>query len=69
MRREWTEVKESSPKSNLSSWHIQVSGRLNKALESALVREGYRTKSAFVRDAVRRRLDELGVSIEPGAER
>jgi len=38
---------------------------LNDALEEAIEKAGYRTKTEFIRDAVRRRLEELGVKLIP----
>jgi len=49
---------------DLTYWNIPVSRLLNKALEEAIRLAGYRTKTEFIRDAVRRRLEELG--IKPG---
>ena len=50
---------------DLTYWNIPVSRLLNDALEEAIKLAGYRTKTEFIRDAVRRRLEELG--IKPGA--
>jgi len=50
---------------DLTYWNIPVSRLFNKALEEAITLAGYRTKTEFIRDAVRRRLEELG--IKPGA--
>ena len=51
-------------KGDLTYWNIPVSRLINKALEEAIKLAGYRTKTEFIRDAVRRRLEELG--IKPG---
>ena len=40
-------------------WHIQVTKRLNNELLKAIQENGFSSKSDFVRDAVRRRLDML----------
>jgi len=49
---------------DLTYWNIPVSRLLNDALEEAIKLAGYRTKTEFIRDAVRRRVEELG--IKPG---
>ena len=41
-------------------WNVPVNRPLNDALEEAIKKAGYRTKTEFIRDAVRRRLEELG---------
>jgi len=51
-------------KSGLTYWNVPVNRQLNKALEEAIRLAGYMTKTEFIRDAVRRRLEELG--IKPG---
>jgi len=47
----------------LTYWSVPVNRLLNKALEEAIEKAGYRTKTEFIRDAVRRRLEELGVKL------
>ena len=49
----------------LTYWSVPVNRPLNDVLEEAIEKAGYRTKTEFIRDAVRRRLEELG--IKPGA--
>jgi Arc/MetJ-type ribon-helix-helix transcriptional regulator len=41
------------------NWNIPVPKLLDEALEEAVKKQTYATKSDFVRDAVRRRLEEL----------
>jgi len=41
-------------------WNIPVPKALDEALEQAIKRDTHLTKADFVRDAVRRRLEELG---------
>lgn len=41
-------------------WNIPVPVFLDEALEEAVRRDTHSTKSDFVRDAVRRRLEEMG---------
>ncbi|GAH88820.1 unnamed protein product [marine sediment metagenome] len=50
-------------KEDLTYWSVPVNISLNKALEEALKLAGYRTKTEFIRDAVRRRLEELGIKL------
>jgi Arc/MetJ-type ribon-helix-helix transcriptional regulator len=42
------------------NWNIPVPRVLDEALEEAVRRDTHSTKSDFVRDAVRRRLEEMG---------
>jgi len=42
------------------NWNIQVSKTLDDALEQAVMNDTHSTKSDFVRDAVRRQLEDLG---------
>jgi len=44
----------------LVNWNIPVPKLLDDALEEAVRNQTYVSKSDFVRDAVRRRLEELG---------
>lgn len=46
--------------SNKINWNIPVPRTLDDALEEAVEKDTHSTKSDFVRDAVRRRLEELG---------
>jgi Arc/MetJ-type ribon-helix-helix transcriptional regulator len=46
--------------SNRVNWNIPVPKVLDDALEEAVRKDTHSTKSDFVRDAVRRRLEELG---------
>ena len=41
-------------------WSIPVTKNLDDALEKAVQCDSHSSKSEFVRDAVRRRLDEMG---------
>jgi Arc/MetJ-type ribon-helix-helix transcriptional regulator len=41
-------------------WSIPVPKALDEALEQAIKKDTHLTKADFVRDAVRRRLEELG---------
>lgn len=50
-------------KGKLTYWSVPVNISLNKALEEAIEKAGYRTKTEFIRDAVRRRLEELGIKL------
>ena len=50
-------------KDDLTYWNVPVNRILNKALEEAIKLAGYRTKTEFIRDAVRRRLEELGIKL------
>ena len=42
------------------NWNIPVPIVLDQALEEAVYKDTHSTKSDFVRDAVRRRLEEMG---------
>ena len=46
--------------SNHVNWNIPVPRVLDDALEEAVRNDTHSTKSDFVRDAVRRRLEEMG---------
>ena len=47
----------------LTYWSVPVNRPLNDVLEEAIEKAGYRTKTEFIRDAVRRRLEELGIKL------
>lgn len=49
-------------------WNIPVPKVLDDALEEAVRRDMHSTKSDFVRDAVRRRLEEMGFKSTPFLE-
>jgi len=42
------------------NWNIPVSKTLDEALEQAVTMDSHSSKSEFVRDAVRRRLETMG---------
>jgi hypothetical protein len=44
----------------LKFWNIPVTETLDKALEQALSVDSHSSKAEFVRDTVRRRLEEMG---------
>ena len=44
----------------LTNWNVQVSKCLDDALEEAVNKDTHNTKSDFIRDAVRRRLEDMG---------
>jgi Arc/MetJ-type ribon-helix-helix transcriptional regulator len=46
--------------SNKINWNIPVPKALDEALEEAVEKDTHSTKSDFVRDAVRHKLEELG---------
>lgn len=46
--------------SNRVNWNIPVPKALDDALEEAVRKDTHSTKSDFVRDCVRRRLEEMG---------
>ena len=46
--------------SNRVNWNIPVPKTLDDALEEAVRKDTHSTKSDFVRDAVRRRLEDMG---------
>jgi Arc/MetJ-type ribon-helix-helix transcriptional regulator len=43
-----------------TKWNIPVTKTLDEALEKAVTCDSHSSKSEFVRDAVRRRLEEMG---------
>ncbi|MEM0008343.1 MAG: ribbon-helix-helix domain-containing protein [Candidatus Bathyarchaeia archaeon] len=43
-----------------TKWSIPVPKALDEALEEAIKKDTHASKSDFIRDAVRRRLEELG---------
>jgi Arc/MetJ-type ribon-helix-helix transcriptional regulator len=48
-----------------TNWNIPVPRILDDALEEAVVKDTHSTKSDFVRDAVRHKLEEIGFKPEP----
>lgn len=50
------------------TWNIPVTPALDDALEEAVRRDTHSTKSDFVRDAVRRRLEDMGFRAQPFLE-
>jgi hypothetical protein len=50
------------------NWNIPVTPTLDDALEEAVRLDTHSTKSDFVRDAVRRRLEEMGFKARPFLE-
>ena len=52
-----------------ANWNIPVPRVLDEALEEAVRRDTHSTKSDFVRDAVRRKLEEMGFKARPFLER
>lgn len=55
-------------KKRSTHWNIPVPKVLDDALEEAVRRDMHSTKSDFVRDAVRRRLEEMGFKSTPFLE-
>jgi len=47
-------------KQGKTNWNIPVPKTLDDALEKAVTLDSHSSKSEFVRDAVRRRLEEMG---------
>jgi len=47
-------------KEEITYWNIPVPKPLNEALEEAIKRNWYRTKTEFIREVVRRELERLG---------
>ncbi|MDP2900070.1 MAG: hypothetical protein Q8O47_03795 [Candidatus Bathyarchaeota archaeon] len=47
-------------KKELTFWNVPVDRPLNEALEEAIKIDWHRTKSEFIRDAVRRKLENMG---------
>ena len=45
---------------DITKWCIPVTTTLDEALELAVARDSHISKSDFVRDAVRRKLEEMG---------
>jgi Arc/MetJ-type ribon-helix-helix transcriptional regulator len=43
-----------------TKWIVTVPVSLNEAVDQAILKDSHATKSEFVRDAVRRRLEEMG---------
>lgn len=55
-------------RSKNTNWNIPVPRVLDEALEEAVRRDMHSTKSDFVRDAVRHRLEEMGFKSTPFLE-
>jgi hypothetical protein len=51
-----------------TNWNIPVTKVLDEAVEEAVKRDTHSTKSDFVRDAVRRRLEDMGFKANPFLE-
>jgi Arc/MetJ-type ribon-helix-helix transcriptional regulator len=51
-----------------TKWSIPVPRTLDEALEKAVRLDTHSTKSDFVRDAVRRKLEEMGFKAQPFLE-
>lgn len=49
-----------SCKKETTAWNVPVSRVLDNALEEAVRLDTHSTKSDFIRDAVRRKLEEMG---------
>jgi Arc/MetJ-type ribon-helix-helix transcriptional regulator len=47
-------------KQEKKNWNIPVPKTLDDALEQAVTRDSHSSKAEFVRDAVRRRLEDMG---------
>jgi Arc/MetJ-type ribon-helix-helix transcriptional regulator len=52
-------------KENSTCWSVPVTRTLDDALEQAVRIDTHSTKSDFIRDAVRRRLEEMGFKPRP----
>jgi Arc/MetJ-type ribon-helix-helix transcriptional regulator len=50
----------SKDKNKTTNWNIPVPKVLDEALEQAVLCDSHSSKAEFVRDAVRRRLEEMG---------
>ena len=57
-----------SKKKGNTRWNIPVPHTLDEALEEAVRLDTHSTKSDFVRDAVRRKLEEMGFKAQPFLE-
>ena len=55
-------------KKDKRTWNIPVTPTLDDALEKAVRLDTHSTKSDFVRDAVRRKLEEMGFKAQPFLE-
>lgn len=55
-------------KTKSTRWNIPVPKVLDDALEQAVKLDMHSTKSDFIRDVVRRRLEEMGFRPQPFAE-
>ena len=49
---------------NKKRWNIPISDVLDNALEQAIQLDTHSTKSEFVRDAVRRKLEDIGFNFQ-----
>lgn len=47
---------------DMTYWNVPVPKPLNDALEKAIVRDWHPTKADFIRDAVRKKLTDMGIS-------
>jgi Arc/MetJ-type ribon-helix-helix transcriptional regulator len=57
-----------SKKKGNTRWNVPVPRTLDDALEEAVRLDTHSTKSDFVRDAVRRKLEEMGFKPQPFLE-
>lgn len=58
----------SKDKTKNTTWNIPVPRTLDDALEKAVLVDSHSSKSEFVRDCVRRRLEEMGFKPTPFKE-
>lgn len=48
------------------NWNLVATKKLNEMIEQAVVKGGYLSKSDFIRTAIRKQLEELGITIVGG---
>jgi hypothetical protein len=51
-----------------TTWNVPVSELFNEMLKKALEHDTHATKADFIRDAVRRRLEAMGIKAQPTKE-
>ena len=55
-------------KNERTTWNVPVSRVLDEALEKAVELDTHSAKADFIRDAVRRRLEDVGFKAQPFKE-
>jgi len=53
-------IRKLTEKTTKLRWVVEVTPSLDKAINQAILKDSHSTRSEFIRDSVRRRLEEMG---------